>query len=569
MSTAIEPHIKHHDGGIVAMKKILSHLLLIALFATSFSLVAQQRLDFDRHMSHAQLEQLTAPQSLQRRAADTLERQRTEGEGHWQEASLTGKATPLYRPDLDGPAFYEFEVAPTGFMILSTGDHDYPLTLLSKTAEQTITEQLTAMAEGREIAKFYALDAMAFAAESPEGELVSEYGSMPQRLIPLAPGEMQAPQSVESFLISEGDDDLEPEVITEEGPMVDVPYDIVPWESWKELKHEYAAVYGELLEQKREAAAHDWDTERLVQEMGEGIPVGTTFLVPLLSNDADFHVMGEGAELAEVTRMQRPGLADVITIQPFEAVEGADLTLEIFYADREPETQTYFFVNGGAGKNGWRTLVEMRMGTAADQRIYGQFKINGCWSGCGPTAWAMLLGWADNQAAQGNPKWRHRWGIYRENGGRGRDATAPRYQTQGVVNMQTEIKNHVGTFCAFGLGATLPTSMHFVSKYLRGRTGATERSTYFPFFNGKNDAIRTMLNNDVPVVIGTGFYSHYPLAWGYQYRTRIVRHCFIGCWESRETEEKLLINNGNFNHSNYNSYWLNTTSFFTGELKPN
>ncbi|MDW8392595.1 MAG: hypothetical protein RMK84_21010, partial [Oscillochloridaceae bacterium] len=30
---------------------------------------------------------------------------------------------------------------------------------------------------------------------------------------------------------------------------------------------------------------------------------------------------------------------------------------------------------------------------------------NGCWSGCGATAWAMLFGWVDERAAAGNPAW--------------------------------------------------------------------------------------------------------------------------------------------------------------------
>lgn len=555
------------------MKKILSHLLLIALFVTSFQIVAQSRLDIERHPSSAMQHAIDGlPAGLERRAADVLERQRYAGEGRWAEASLTGEVTPIYRPDMDAPAYYEFKVAPQGFIILSTGAHDFPLTLMSASSERTISEQLIDGAEGRDIAKIYNLDALSFVAESAEGEKISQVGALPLRLIPTAPGSVMMPQSVESFLVNDSsDDDMPAEIETEEGPLVEVPYDMVPWESWQDLKEQYRETYAEMLERKAEAASYDWQTENLAQEFGEGIPVGTTFYLPLLSDESDFHAEGEGAELAEITRLQRPGMADVIAIQPFEAIEGADLTLEIFYADREPETQTFFFVNQeGSGKSHWRTLYERKIGSDADQRIYGQFKINGCYSGCGPTAWAMLLAWADNQAGQGNPAWRHRWGIYRENGGFGRDAVAPRYMDQGVRNMVLEIRQHVGTFCWFGEGATLPTSMHFVSKYLRPRTGATERSTYYPLFNGLNDAINTMGRYNTPVVVGTGFYRHYPLAWGFQARTRVVRECFFwSCNDVRQYEQKLLINDGNYNHSNYNTYWLNTNSFFVGQLKAN
>lgn len=553
------------------MKKIVAHLLLIALFVTSFQIVAQNRLDFDRHQSVAMHVTEGLPQGLERRAADILERQRYAGDGQWVEATLTGEVTPIYRPDMDEPAYYEFKVAPQGFMILSSGNHDFPLSMLSKSGERSISESLQDQAEGRELGRIYRLDDLGFAAESPEGELIATVGELPQRLIRNAPGQVMIPESIESFLIGGGEDDESPgEIVTEEGPMVDVPYDIVAWESWQEMKDNYRETYAELLEQKAEAAAYDWETEDLAQDFGEGIPVGSTFFLPLLSDESDFHAEGEGAQFAEITRIQRPGMADVIAIQPFEAVEGADLTLQLFYADREPESQTFFFVNGGSGKNHWRTIIDHRAGSAADQRIYGQVKLNGCWTGCGPTAWAMLLGWADNQAAQGNPAWRHRWGIYRENGGFGRDAAAPRHQDQGVLNMTLEIGRHVGTFCVNGPSATLPTSMHFVSKYLRPRTGATERSTYYAFFNGIDDAINTMTRTNTPVVIGTGFYAHYPLAWGSQVRKRIVRRCFFWhCWDERQYEVKVLVNNGHFSYSDYQTLWLNTNSFFVGQLKAN
>ena len=319
------------------MKKIVANLLLLALIASSFAITAQDRLSFSRKQSFKHMQENAAPQSLERRAADILEQQRFAGEADWYEAKLTGEVTPLYRPDFDEPAYFEFAIEPNGFMILSTGQHDYPLTLLSKSGDQTPSQRLQEQAEGREIARIYVLDSLSFAAESPDGELVATLGTLPMRLVPLAPGEKQAPLSVESFLMGGEDDDMPAEVVTEEGPMVDLPYDLVAWESWQELKDNYRETYAEMLEQQAEAAAFDWDTELAVEAFGEGIPVGTAFLVPLLNDESDFHVEGEGANFAEVTRLQRPGMADVIAIQPFEAVEGADLTLHLFYPDREPE----------------------------------------------------------------------------------------------------------------------------------------------------------------------------------------------------------------------------------------
>ena len=43
------------------------------------------------------------------------------------------------------------------------------------------------------------------------------------------------------------------------------------------------------------------------------------------------------------------------------------------------------------GWGSWSNWTYYWAGTHDDQRLYGQFKVNGCWSGCGATAWAMLF----------------------------------------------------------------------------------------------------------------------------------------------------------------------------------
>jgi len=547
-----------------AMKQIA--LMLLGLLAIPAVLTAQEPLLLRRHPLHSPP---NVPRALERRAADILELQRFASE-EWREARLSGKVFPIYRPDMEEPAYFEFKVEPQGFLILSSGAHDFPLVMMSYSGERTPSEQMEDLAEGREIGKIFHLDDLSFAAESPDGEYISSLGEIPWRLVRNEPGSVQVPESVETFLVAGAADDETPgEFITEEGPLVELPYDLASWDSWQELKAGYGETYAALLEQKRAAAAYDWETENMVQEYGEGIAVGSTYWVALLSEEMDIAVEGPGAGLAEITRLQRPGLPAAIAITPFAAIEGADLRLHITYADREAELLSFFFVNAGQGKNGWTTIIDHRAGSAADQRIYGQLWSGGCPSGCGATAWAMLLGWADNQAAQGNPAWAHRFGIYRENGGYGYDVAAPRDQDSGVDNMTWEIAGHLGSFCVGGQTATLPTSMWFVSKYLRYRTGATERSHYYFFFDGIDDAIQTMTRTHSPVIIGTGFLAHYPLAWGSQVRRRIVRHCFIWCWDVREYETKMLINNGQRSYSDYDSLYINTNSFFVGQLKAN
>jgi hypothetical protein len=113
-----------------------------------------------------------------------LEEQRASGQSPaWADAYL-GTAVPLYRPDIDEPAYWEFQVlvaqAPTGFMVLATNSHDYPITNWS-TAGPGPTGRLrqAATAAGETAVRFFKLDILSYAAENAAGELVARDGELP------------------------------------------------------------------------------------------------------------------------------------------------------------------------------------------------------------------------------------------------------------------------------------------------------------------------------------------------------------------------------------------------------
>ena len=54
----------------------------------------------------------------------------------------------MYRPDVDGPAYYEFPVSEGGYLIVSTGQHDVPMTNLSCRGT-SVTERLLEQARER------------------------------------------------------------------------------------------------------------------------------------------------------------------------------------------------------------------------------------------------------------------------------------------------------------------------------------------------------------------------------------------------------------------------------------
>ncbi len=217
-------------------------------------------------------------------------------------------------------------------------------------------------------------------------------------------------------------------------------------------------------------------------------------------------------------------------------------------------TWIYYWAAGGGGA----------------QPAYNQFTYGSCAVGCGPVAWAMLFGWADYQAAHGNAYWAPRTGIYRQNGGRGADDVAPLTDTSGARNMIVEIHNDVGTFCAFGSGATTPWDMPGAWQYLNGRTGAWLRADWDSVGiheDGLRDrAIDSIVNRHTPAVIGTGWLSHYPMAFGYAWQRRTVRHCFIWCWDDVVTDRCFYVNNG-WGHGGAGE-WIDASTWFAGQLFP-
>lgn len=205
----------------------------------------------------------------------------------------------------------------------------------------------------------------------------------------------------------------------------------------------------------------------------------------------------------------------------------------------------------------------------AAQPKYDQFLYNGCYVGCGAVAWGILFGWADRQADLGNIYWAPRFGIYRQNGGLGANVMAPVSMDEGVKNMIREIRNHIGTFCFGNSGPTIPWNMSKARRYLAERT-FTRLDTNFNIFGIYTDrlrdiTIRSIVNRKTPVVIGTGFLNHYPVAYGYRLRTRTVRRCRIFCWDRTVTDREFYVNQGWGGRGNA---WIAAYTWFAGEIFP-
>jgi hypothetical protein len=326
----------------------------------------------------------------------------------------------------------------------------------------------------------------------------------------------------------------------------------------------------------------------------------------LLYPQAEFQLAGAGAQMVRAERVTTPSGGQMLVLTAFTATPGVEqpLTVTLTYANSVAETLSLMVLaredvetnqepqsegSRSAASEGvhwtelgalgtWSPWTQYFAGTHSNQRLYGQMSSgtgpnnSSCYSGCGATSWAMLFGWGDFQASVGHPTWTKRWGLYRVNGGYGSNAVAPSSMDPGVRNMTWEVRNRVDTFCNIfnDSGATAPWNMSDASGYLKNRSGAT-LSTHYNVLGIHETRLREKARNSirdrkVPAIIGTGWLTHYPLAYGYRWRSRVVKKCFIFCWHETEYQRNFYVNQGWSGNSNG---WVSSGTWFAGQLYAN
>lgn len=541
------------------------------------------------------------PLNIYRRAAQLVEEMRgSEMAPGWENAKLKETSVPFYRPDIEGPAYYEFQVEPTGFIIASATDKDFPIPHWSST-DEPISSQLAREAEksGKSAEKYYKLDSLSYAVEGANGDLAGSVGDMPSRITGMDPAWLK----VENFQNNEAlvpalegvtDDniqDVEREVKI--SGQESSPVKFSGWDSWNDLKAGYIESYGVFLQAMSRDAAQDWDIEVTAKKSGEGMVPGDKYDLVLLYADATYEVTGDGKESASINLKERDGLPSILEIIASAAPPSGQAVLDVmitYPSENLQEDLKFVILDPGKVNQTEPSLLEKGAKVNSDilktqgdwgpwhffwtgrsdsqtndyQRLYSQFTIGSCSSGCGATAWAMLFGWADHQAAVGNPTWQRHWGIYRQDGGRGPDADAPRNLDNGIRNIISEIRGYIGTTCVLGNAPTLPGSMVNAQRYLWGRDYSGIRINWFfpPMPSVSQRAKEAIAWRRSPVIIGTGFLSHYPLAYGYGWRSRLA-----GWWPFRYTEYShwFFVNQG---WGGSRNGWVSDTTWFAAELLP-
>jgi hypothetical protein len=286
------------------------------------------------------------------------------------------QACPIYRPDLSEVAYWELELvsdaaagskggpkgggqpatgqgAPghRGFLMLATGDHDFPISHWSL-ERPPVSYQLEqeAARRGKVIAKIYRLDALAYLAEDDQGDEVGRSGQSPAlpEGIQLGSGGTEL-SSLVATPKTKGNDDQADKLefaLERKGPK-DPDLKLVDPKDWRNLKKEYKGKFEPLLDEVRKRAAHAWKVDRDVDEFGEGLMAGDAFNVRLLEKNGKVEVTGKGKKDVTVELDdKRPGPPLVRgKSAKRQHKEELDFELHVTYETGEAETLRYFIVS--------------------------------------------------------------------------------------------------------------------------------------------------------------------------------------------------------------------------------
>ena len=294
------------------------------------------------------------PLAVRRRAAQHLESVReTEIGVNARTARLAADVSPIRRPDKTAVAYYEFEVEPQGFIVVSAGEHDHPIPHFSFDLAP-VSRRLEALAEesGKTVARVYKLDALSYAGEDAGGRKVAQLGDLPM-LVEGLPADLEQARGQIAESVAAPDspsaDDANlngaKHTVTTTGAKP-APIRLRAFKSWPDLKKSYAAGLRPFLAELERRAAEVWAIDDLVAKFGEGIMTGRPHRVALLEPQAQAVLAGEAADAVRLQRIEKPGAPPVLELSaattPFDREANFDLT--ITYASGLTERLSFFLV---------------------------------------------------------------------------------------------------------------------------------------------------------------------------------------------------------------------------------
>ncbi len=352
------------------------------------------------------IKQQKIPISIRRTAARHLESIRDTRIGlNSQDLYLSDSVVPIYRPDLKQPAYYEFHIinearsnvdnrkdltekvnkiniyGPSGlkeiygteesiktleldyierfrtgvqgFIIVSSGKHDFPIThwsLESEPPSQLLNN--LAVSQKLSVAKVYKVDALSYIGEDKKGKEVASLGQRPSLIsglqADLSSSESQKISSAvterkatrhenDSFKIRQGKLSLK-------GPK---PKDFKFTNStWEAIKKNFEKSFKPLMNQLQISASEVWEKEKMIEEFGEGIIAGDRFYIPVLEKDFTVELSGDASKFTVLRVVKRSNSMSAIelTTKKLPVSRELDLSVEIRYG-KSSEMIRLFVVN--------------------------------------------------------------------------------------------------------------------------------------------------------------------------------------------------------------------------------
>ncbi len=308
------------------------------------------------------------PQEIRRRVATKLESIRGTPMAEGADGARLGKeACPIYRPDVKGVAYWEFDIeglketkarehegasSGFGFMLASAGAHDFPIPHWSLTNEPP-SRALEAKAVGAIVGRVTKLDSLAYVAEDPTGKYLTHLGQFPPQLAAggVDVSSLRGISTATATPAEPSEDDSVPTKLVIESGGAKVPdLKLVPWKSWPTAKRGYASAYKPLLNALTARAASAWQIESLIAQFGEGILEGQVISVPLL-RPGKASIAGDGSKFVKMTLLDRQPPALTLEALPSDTQREANFQLTISYEDGTSETLPFFIVPKGTPSN--------------------------------------------------------------------------------------------------------------------------------------------------------------------------------------------------------------------------
>ena len=305
------------------------------------------------------------PASFRRRAFQHLESMRTSLAVRSEKTLLANSVTPIMRPDIKDVAYYEFEIISTdgkstGFIMLSTGPHDFPIPHFSFERIPVSQElEIAAKQNKAKLARIMKIDALCYVGENDAGDLIGQTGQIPPLLRGWPTNKSEFNKSLvfsiahpPKNILDDGKIGKEKHVMRS-SPTRKSILEIIEFKDWMHYKKNYTASFAPLIQNLQKNASHDWQIQNLLEEFGEGIYTGSSQNIALLEPQDSVKLSGDGAQYVKTSQPQRKDLPPVMLLQvkDIDLSHETDFKMHIKYKSGLEEVLPFFLVSKNTPTN--------------------------------------------------------------------------------------------------------------------------------------------------------------------------------------------------------------------------